>query len=102
VTRPPEFTASLRLRDGVALVMLAGEADLYSAALLHDVLQQAVATGAPSVVVDTALLSFCDAHGLGLLVAAGNDLREAGRHLSVRAAPLVYAGSCRSPGSPRR
>ncbi len=68
--------------------MVAGEADLHSAPLLHDVLQQAVATGAPSVVVDTALLSFCDAHGLGPLVAASNDLREGGRQLTVRSAPL--------------
>lgn len=89
MTREPEFTASLRLRDGVALVTVAGEADLCSAPLLHDILQQAVATGAPSVVVDASLVSFCDAHGLGLLVEASNELRERGGHLSVRSAPLA-------------
>jgi len=31
VTRLAEFTGSVRVNDGVALVMLAGEIDLYSA-----------------------------------------------------------------------
>jgi len=88
VTRAPEFTGTVHVSDGPALVMLAGELDVYSAPLLHDLLQQAFTTGAASVVVDMALVSFCDARGLGLLVAASNDLRESGRQLWVRSAPL--------------
>jgi anti-sigma B factor antagonist len=97
VTRAPQFTGTVRVSDGPALVMLAGELDLYSAPLLHDLLQQAVSTLAASVVVDMALVSFCDARGLGLLVAASNDLRESGRQLSVGPRPCRCAGSSRSP-----
>lgn len=88
MTRAPEFTGSVRVRNGVALVMLAGEADIYSAPLLAALLQEAVATGAPSVVVDMALVSFCDAAGLGLLVRTGNELAVRDARLSVRAAPV--------------
>ncbi|MBC7630386.1 anti-sigma factor antagonist [Aeromicrobium sp.] len=88
MTEAPLFTVAVQVNDGPTVVMLAGELDLHSAPLLHDALQQAVTTGAASVVVDMALVSFCDARGLGLLVAASNDLRESGRQLSVRSAPL--------------
>ena len=87
MTRIPEFTGSVRVHDDTALVMLAGEADLVSEQALQEVLQQAVDTGARSVVVDMALVSFCDARGLGRLVATSRDLRESGRELSLSAAP---------------
>ncbi len=89
MTRLPEFTGSVRERQGVALVEVAGEVDLNSAPLFHRLLDQAVAMGMPSVVVDMALVSFCDASGLGLLVAASDDLRRSGARLSVRAAPVM-------------
>jgi anti-anti-sigma factor len=89
VTRAPEFIGSVRVHDGLALVTLAGEIDLYSAPLLHDVLQEATATDPRSVVIDMALVSFCDAHGLGLLVSAANTIRERGGLLSIRAAPYT-------------
>jgi anti-anti-sigma factor len=75
--------------DGLAVVTLAGEIDAYSEPLLHAVLQEAVAAHAPAVVVDMALVSFCDARGLGQLVATAKSLREAGGLLSIRAAPYV-------------
>lgn len=87
LTRAPDLTGSVRVHDGTALVMLAGEADLASEHVLREVLWQAVDTGARSVVVDMALVSFCDARGLGVLVTTSRDLREAGRRLSVSAAP---------------
>ncbi len=113
MTREPEFTASLRLRDGVALVTVAGEADLCSAPLLHDILQQAVATGAPSVVVDASLVSFCDAHGLGILMErerisadqAFQLLRRSSQHLNRKlravAQDVVDTGTVPAERKPR-
>lgn len=77
----------MRLNDGMAVVTLSGEADLGSAPLMQDLLSQGLASGVSSVVVDMAEVTFCDARGLGLLVAASNELRQSGGRLSVRAAP---------------
>ncbi|MEO6205277.1 MAG: anti-sigma factor antagonist [Mycobacteriales bacterium] len=92
MTRAPEFLGSVSVHDGVALVTLAGEIDLYSAPLLVELLQEARAAAVqprPTVVVDMALVSFCDATGLGRLVATATTLREAGGTLSIRHAPPV-------------
>jgi len=87
VTRAPEFIGSVRVHDGVAVVTLAGEIDLFSAPLLQGVLQEAMAADPPAVVVDMALVSFCDAQGLGHLVTTAKALREMSGRLSIRAAP---------------
>ena len=47
-----------------------------------------MATGACSVVVDMALVSFCDAGGLGLLVRMGNELAATHAQLSIRSASI--------------
>ena len=84
MTRAPEFVGSVRLSEGLALVKAAGEIDIASAPLLQALLEEATAAGVTAVVVDMALVSFCDAAGLGLLVATANELREAGGELSIR------------------
>jgi anti-anti-sigma factor len=86
VTPGPDFTGSTRARDGVALVTLAGELDIFSAPQMVGLLQEAIATGSPSVVVDMSLVSFCDARGLGSLVRAADQLRATGAQLSIQAA----------------
>ena len=83
-----EFTGSVHVQDGKTLVILAGEVDLASAPQLRTLLQEAVKSRAPAVVVDMALVSFCDAAGLGLLVGASQELRVMGGQFAVRAAPL--------------
>lgn len=90
MTTVPEFIGSVRVTDGLALVTLAGDIDLHSTPVLQDVLEQAVLAArppAPLVVVDMALVSFCDAAGLGRLVATAKVLSEAGGRLSIRGAP---------------
>lgn len=87
MTRAPDFIGSVSARDDVVLVTLVGEIDVYSAPLLNELLQKAIAIGAPAVVVDMALVLFCDAGGLGRLVATANALEGVGARLSVRAAP---------------
>lgn len=87
MTPVPEFIGSVQASDGVALVSLSGEIDLHSGPLLDAVLQEALGSGAPSVVLDMGEVSFCDAGGLGRLVANAKKLRNAGRELSIRGAP---------------
>lgn len=86
MTRPPAFTGSVHDDDGVAVVVLVGEVDVHSAPLLRAILDEALATEAPSVTVDMALVSFCDASGLGELVRTSNQLAATHARLSIRAA----------------
>jgi len=86
MTRAPEFVGIVRVSHGIAVVTLVGEIDLQTAPQVRALLLEAAATGARAVVVDLALVSFCDAGGLGQFVASANMLREAGSELSVRAA----------------
>jgi anti-sigma B factor antagonist len=55
-----------------------GEVDLQSAAQLADRLSQIIGSGQQSVVLDLSGLSFIDSTGLGALVAARNQARQAG------------------------
>lgn len=91
----------MRVSDGLAVVTLAGEIDVYSEPLLHAVLQEAIAVHAPSVVVDMALVSFCDARGLGQLVATAKSLARRVACCRSGLRRTRFAGSSRSPASPR-
>jgi len=87
MTRALEFIGSVRVSGDLVVVTLAGEIDVSSAPSLNALLHEATAANARTVVVDMALVSFCDAWGLGKLVATANALRETGGLLSIRAAP---------------
>lgn len=89
MTGQAEFIGSVKVTGDLAVVTLVGEIDLYSEPLLHARLQEAIAADPRAVVVDMALVTFCDARGLGLLVAAANALRDRGGRLSIRAAPYA-------------
>lgn len=91
----------MRLSDGVARLTLAGEIDVYSTPLLQQLLEEAMAVAVPpvaAVVVDMALVSFCDAAGLGRLVATANSLRAAGGQLSIHGAPYALRRLLRITG----
>lgn len=79
----------MRVLDGIAQVMLAGELDVMSAAAADVLLHEAISSGAHSVVVDLALVSFCDAAGLGLLVGVNNILNLQGAQLSLVRVPVA-------------
>ena len=83
----PAFTGSVRLHDDGALLMLVGELDVFSAPFLRTLLDEALASRPSEVVIDMAMVTFCDANGLGLLVSTNNQLRAAGGKLSLRACP---------------
>jgi anti-sigma B factor antagonist len=66
-------------RDGaVAVVAIGGEIDVQTAGRLRSDLLELIDRGHLDVVADFDAVRFCDAAGLGALVAAGNRLREKG------------------------
>lgn len=85
-----EFTAAVvRRTDGAAVVELHGELDLRSSGELRAILQGLADDGCRHLVADFSAVRFCDAAGLGALVAVSNRLRADGGDLrltGVRAA----------------
>jgi len=82
--------------DGVYVVSVAGEVDLYSAPDLLGALRDLAEDDAQHVVVDVTGTSFIDSTGLGVLIAAtkmlrlrGGDLHLVGTHGATERA--VYA-----------
>jgi anti-sigma B factor antagonist len=72
-------------RVGQALLIRAGgELDMYAAPTLRDALTDARDAGAPRVLVDLAEVTFVDSTTIGVLVAASEQLREAGSGLCLR------------------
>jgi anti-sigma B factor antagonist len=76
-------------RMGTALVLaVGGELDLSSSAALEQNLERALASDAPCVIVDLRAVEFIDSTGLGVLVKANQQARDAGRQFG-----LVQGGS---------
>lgn len=80
------LTSSVLYDDGVALVTLGGELDLWVVDQLDSAVQQAVADGVLLVVLDLSGLTFCDSSGLGGLLRASRLVREADGTLLVAGA----------------
>lgn len=67
--------------EGVLVMVVRGELDLYSAPELRARLLDAIADGAASVVLDLRETTFMDSTGLGVIVAAMKALRAQDGHL---------------------
>lgn len=63
-------------RDGLCLVVLEGEVDVYTAPRLKEELVSAIEDGCVNVVVDMEAVGFIDSSGLGVLVSALRRARE--------------------------
>jgi anti-sigma B factor antagonist len=74
---------SERVSDGVYVVSLGGEIDLYTAPEFKQQLIEAVQAGARLIVVDLTATTFIDSTTLGILVGAVKRLRESGGELSL-------------------
>ncbi|MDP9101871.1 MAG: GAF domain-containing protein [Actinomycetota bacterium] len=83
----PELTGTIRIDPGIVTVTVVGEIDVTSVPLLRSLLDQAAVPGLPTVAIDLDGVTFCDAHGLGVLVSSENALHQRGSELIVRAAP---------------
>jgi len=71
-------------RDGVPVLAVVGEIDVYTAPSLREQLVDLSQRGSTSAVVDLSGVSFVDSTGLGVLVSGLKRFREAGGNL-----PLV-------------
>lgn len=75
------FGISEETVDGVPVVSIIGEIDVATAPRLRDRLQDQVASGSSTVVVDLLHVTFLDSTALGVLVGVLKRCREAGGDL---------------------
>jgi len=66
----PGPALSVRGQDGYTIVTISGEIDIASAPVLREQLHDLLRPQASRVVIDLSRVTFCDASGLGVLVAA--------------------------------
>jgi anti-sigma B factor antagonist len=86
----PPFSANVVHLDGNAIVMLVGELDLDSGAVLARVLDELTENGPPEIILDASNLDFIDSSGIAVLIAAQERLRAKDRHLRISSPkPLV-------------
>jgi anti-sigma B factor antagonist len=69
--------------EGVHVVSVTGEVDLYAAPELLKTLRQLAESSAQQLVVDVSATSFIDSTGLGILIAATKVLRLQGGELHI-------------------
>lgn len=84
---PGEFRADVVSIDGSPHVLVRGELDVHTGAVLWQASRPAVDQLPPGgkLVVDLSELKFIDAAGVGVLVRLGNRLRATGASLQVKA-----------------
>lgn len=76
----------MSLGDGVAGVVVLGEADIYTAPELKQALSAAIETGATSILVDLSGATFIDSTTLGVLMGAVRRLRPGGGEVAIACA----------------
>ena len=69
---------------GLALITLVGAIDLDSAPLLREVLEHCLHDDMNTIDVDLTRVTFCDCHGLGILLDASRQATAAGGALRLR------------------
>jgi anti-sigma B factor antagonist len=78
--------STTNLGDGVAGVVVLGEADIYTAPELKEALTAAIEAGATSVLVDLSGATFIDSTTLGVLMGAVRRLRPGGGEVAIACA----------------
>ena len=69
--------------NDVAVVRLRGEADLHTAPILSDALDEAIQAGAGSMVVDMTGVTFVDSMMLGVLLGVTRRIRHSGVEMRI-------------------
>ena len=88
---PPDSSSELHrlhvdsrvVGNDVTVVRLRGEADLHTAPMLRDALDDAIETGAGTVIVDLTGVTFIDSMMLGVLLSATKRTRPLGTELRI-------------------
>jgi len=79
------LSGNVGLQTG-AVVMMRGEIDVFTAPYFRTLVDEGVATGAGTVTLNLASVTFMDARRLSVLVGAARQLSSSGRRLVVQAA----------------
>ncbi|MBD2893243.1 STAS domain-containing protein [Actinomadura nitritigenes] len=101
----PTPSAQLRttVRPGAPpRVVVAGELDILTAARLEELLTEIIENGSPRVEIDVRDLVFCDASGLGALVAVDEIAARRGGGLTLTNARPLLRRILRATGLDRR
>lgn len=69
--------------EGICVVDVAGEVDIYTAPRLGEALAESVSAAARRVIVDFSSVRFVDSTGLGVLMGCAKDLLRAGGSLDI-------------------
>jgi anti-sigma B factor antagonist len=77
------FARTENLVDGVYVISLVGDADLYTAPELKEHLLGAIARNGKRIVVDLSAVTFIDSTSLGVLVRGERRLRPTGGRLAL-------------------
>lgn len=82
-----ELNVSSRSHGDDAIVIAAGEIDLYTAPRLHTALSAVIAKATPKsrVTVDMSGVEFCDSTGMNVLLSCLRQVRERGGELELAA-----------------
>ena len=71
------------LHDGLGLVELSGEVDLYTAPRFKEDLVGLIETGVEAIVVDLSRVTFIDSTALGVIIGGVKRLRERDGRLAI-------------------
>jgi len=75
--------------EGITVVELDGDIDVYTAPAFRDALEEAIDAGALRIVVDLAKVTFMDSTGLGVLVGSERRLKPLGGSLALACAGTI-------------
>jgi anti-sigma B factor antagonist len=81
MTNEAEFAVTVSKNPGVPVLEVRGEIDVASAPEFHAALADLMGQSGEAVMVDLRQVSFIDSTGLGVLVGAEKEMRDAGRDL---------------------
>lgn len=84
MTNPEDYSATVTALGDDMEVAVKGELDVYTASMLRHTLNELIAEGHRSLVIEMANLSYIDSTGLGVLVGALKQVRELGGDLRLR------------------
>jgi len=80
MTTDAQFEATIS-EPGVPVLLVRGEIDVASAPEFHASLSDLIGQGPEIIIVDMSEVSFIDSTGLGVLVGAEKQMRDAGQAL---------------------
>jgi len=87
------------VHDGLGLVELSGEVDLYTAPRFKDDLVALVDAGVVDIVIDLSQVTFIDSTALGVIIGGVKRLHERDGRLALVASSRPSCASSTSPAS---